>query len=123
MKKIVTEERTVCDFCEKTGIAGRCIECGRIFCHRCQKNGTIITYVGDICFCACDEGKYCKECNDKLEQNPDKLFTAYKQMTELKKEYDKIYDDLREKEEPISKIIEEEVKRKIKNRKDDWYSY
>ena len=61
-----------------------------------------------------DDGKYCWECNLKLINNPDALFTAYRKVHELRIEQEAFQEDFRERAAEARSHVMDELGRRRK---------
>lgn len=86
MKKSVTEERTVCDFCKVNDAAySKCTGCGKDICYEC-KTIHAISYDHAVYFQGSGDGLYCVECDRRLRAAQDPLHMAYEHVKALRNE-------------------------------------
>ena len=106
MKKTITKEVEVCDFCGSEDAYYKCLECGVYMCSGClDEKG--VEYKHAVHFSGTGDGTYCKPCDKKLSQSGDDLLHFdYVILSELVIEYNNFMRRLAVKKDGIEKEIE-----------------
>lgn len=105
MKKLITKELKVCDWCETDEhVYHECLICGKDACFNCgEVNMTSLAH--GVHFSGSGDGGYCNDC---LETNQDnKLIIAYNVIQTLRKEEENWYADFKIRQETAEKRIKE----------------
>lgn len=87
MKKTITEEREICDFCHINDASYlHCMGCDKAMCYECRKiHGK--EYPRAVYFCGSADGLYCRACDARLiTERSDKLHRAYRRIEALRAE-------------------------------------
>ena len=87
MKKTITQEREICDFCDENDASYmRCMGCRKAMCYDCRKIHAK-EYAHAVHFGGSEDGLYCLECDTRLiTANNDKLHRAYRTVEALRAE-------------------------------------
>ena len=94
MKKVIKKTVEICDVCKKLESWYKCNICGKAFCYDCK--GGLVEYSQGVYFSGKD-GRYCKECDAKMQKNPTPVWTAYRVIFHLRAENDSFYKQFDEK--------------------------
>lgn len=87
MKKSITEEKELCDFCEVNEASySKCLGCGKAICYDCKKIHAK-EYNHAVYFQGSRDGLYCRECDTRLiAAKTDKVHKAYRRIEALRAE-------------------------------------
>lgn len=87
MKKTITEEREICDFCRKNDASYlHCMGCNKAICYDCRKIHAK-EYPHAVYFGGSDDGLYCRECDTRLiAAGNDKQHSAFRCIERLRAE-------------------------------------
>ncbi len=112
MKKKVTKELDVCDWCNTDEpVYNKCSICGKHACYD-HKKEYMTEFPHAVCFSGTGDGTYCNEC--LLKHPPDELRLAYLEIQRLREEQKQYYKDF----ERRSKLAEERVKELLAARRE-----
>ncbi len=103
MKKQVTKETNVCDWCESDeGVYAECLICGKHACFDHKKAHMTTTPHAVHISGGCD-GCYCNTC---LAANPqDELVAAYRVIESLREEAETFYKDFKVRSDTAEKVV------------------
>lgn len=86
MKKQVTKEVKVCDFCGAVDAFWQCTGCEKDACYACREDKAGVLYRHGVFFQGAGDGFYCGVCDFQHKDTP--LHKAYEEIQQLRKEYD-----------------------------------
>jgi late competence protein required for DNA uptake (superfamily II DNA/RNA helicase) len=115
MKKLISTEINVCDFCEPKEHLNqydhcyeKCVLCGKHVCSKCsEKVGK--TFSMSVFFSGSGDAFYCNQC--LISNSADSLLPLYKKMLFLKEERDSYLSNFTRREKEVREAIESYRKR------------
>jgi hypothetical protein len=117
MKKQVLVQQNICDLCGKDDSFKQCLGCSIDICYDCEESKAVVYNYG--CFSSGSyNGLYCNSCVVRLTAKPDRLFSQYLFVKELRLQYDNFYNQTVEQSK-LSEDIIKEILSKLKGHHND----
>jgi hypothetical protein len=108
VKKAITEEREICDLCDRNNTAWlHCLSCKKAICYDCRNEGLAKEYPRAVYFGGSNDGLYCRDCDTRLiTEGTDKLHRAYRRVEALRAESKAWNEDFQRRHTAVEKDIE-----------------
>lgn len=91
MKKQITREETICDFCHDATCFRQCRSCGKDVCYECEeKCGKRFQY--EVFAGGSYDGFYCYDCLTNKNLIDNKIYCTYARIEDLRQDYKRWYE-------------------------------
>lgn len=107
MKTTITEEREVCDICQKVECYkwNACLACGKLICRECLETHGV-EYQHSISCSGSGDGRYCLPCDARLRaEGTDKRHRAYLSIYSLRNELRGFNEDFKKRSDAAEALL------------------
>lgn len=108
MKKQITSERKICDFCHEEECHEHCLNCKKDACWKCQAEEGV-SFTSTVWFRGSGDGFYCHACLALPQVRRSARFQAYNKVKSLKDEYNAWSEDFKQRADKATETLKKHL--------------